>query len=363
MAPIRHGLMRLVLSILLALQPVLAVTRSGTLLPRVAPSSSVSLSSAPSSMSTQDATTCNGRSEYCARSYSNITFIGAHDSPFVGPLPQHNQNIDIEAQLNMGIRYLQGQTHRSPLVNTIIELCHTSCFLEDAGSLESFLKTIKKWLDAHPNEVVSLLLTNGDSVPVTEFGNIFAKSGIAQYAYTPSANPLLIADWPTLGDLISSGKRLVVFLDYGADTSKVDYILDEFAYYFETAYDVTDPSFSNCGIDRPPGASGEGRMGIVNHFLDIEVFPGVLIPDREHSGTTNAATGSGSIGAQAALCAGLYGRAPNVVLADFVDKGEVIKAQNSLNGFTSAAPSKKTVNFVVHRLLISAMLVQALRSI
>ncbi|KAJ5143611.1 uncharacterized protein N7515_002398 [Penicillium bovifimosum] len=252
--------------------------------------------------------------------------------PFVGPLPQHNQNIDIEAQLDMGIRYLQGQTHRSVLVNTTIELCHTSCFLEDAGSLKSFLKTIKKWLDAHPDEVVTLLLTNGDSVPVTEFGDTFASSGIADYAYTPSANPLLIADWPTLGDLISSGKRLVVFLDYGADPSKVDYILDEFAYYFETAYDITDSSFSSCSIDRPSGAAGEGRMGIVNHFLDIDLF-GVLIPARDKADTTNAATGPGSIGAQAALCAGLYGRAPNVVLADFVDKGEVIKAQNSLNGF------------------------------
>jgi hypothetical protein len=221
MAPLHHGLMRVVLGAFLLLQPVLAATRPGTLLPRVSPSSSVSrasasltvsLSSTPSSMSTQAATTCNGRSEYCTRSYSNITFVGAHDSPFVGPLPQHNQNINIEAQLDMGIRYFQGQTHRSVFENTTIELCHTSCFLEDAGSLESFLMTIKKWLDAHPDEVVSLLLTNGDSVPVTEFGDTFANSGIAEYAYTPSANPLLIADWPTLGDLISSGKRLVVFL-------------------------------------------------------------------------------------------------------------------------------------------------------
>lgn len=112
----------------------------------------------------------------------------------------------------------------------------------------------------------------------------------------------------------------------------MNYILDEFAYYFETAYGVTDPSFSNCSIDRPPGAAATGRMGIVNHFLDIDVF-GVKIPARQRADTTNAATGQGSIGAQAALCAGLYGRAPNLVLADFVDKGDVITAQNNLNGF------------------------------
>jgi hypothetical protein len=158
------------------------------------------------------ATTCNGHSEYCTRSYSNITFVGSHDSPFVGPLPQQNQNIDVTAQLDMGIRYLQAQTHHSVFDKNTLELCHTSCFLEDAGTLKSFLETVKKWLDANPNEVVTLLLTNGDSAAISEFGDTFSSSGVNSYAYTPSANPLSISDWPTLGELISSGKRLVVFL-------------------------------------------------------------------------------------------------------------------------------------------------------
>jgi hypothetical protein len=112
----------------------------------------------------------------------------------------------------------------------------------------------------------------------------------------------------------------------------VNYIHDEFAYYFETAYDVTDASFSSCSIDRPAGASAGSRMGLVNHFLDLEVF-GIKVPAQKKAAHTNAATGEGSIGAQASLCEGLYGRAPNVILADFVDKGEVIKAQRTLNGF------------------------------
>lgn len=121
-------------------------------------------------------------------------------------------------------------------------------------------------------------------------------------------------------------------VDYGADTAKVDYILDEFAYYFETPYDVTDASFSDCSIDRPAGAAATGRMYIVNHFLDVDIF-GIKVPDRLHAAKTNAATGEGSIGAQASECEALYHRAPNVVLADFVDKGDVIEAQDDLNGF------------------------------
>ena len=208
MTKINQRLPRAMLGALLFLQPVLAISGTGTLVQR-ASQSSAHVSSP--SMSTL-ATTCNGRSEYCTRSYSNITFIGSHDSAFVGPLPQQNQNIDIKAQLDMGVRYLQVQTHRSIIDEDVIELCHTSCLLEDAGPLKEYLETIKTWLDANPNEVVSLLLTNGDSVPITEFGDTFSSSGIANYAYVPSANPLPITNWPTLGDMISSGKRLVVFL-------------------------------------------------------------------------------------------------------------------------------------------------------
>ncbi|KAJ5224269.1 uncharacterized protein N7469_007772 [Penicillium citrinum] len=319
-----HNLQRL----LLALCGTLLLSRTSWGAP-----SADSLSSRKAASTDTTASTCNGHSEYCDRSYSNITFVGSHDSPFVGKLPQQNQNIDIKKQLDMGVRYLQAQTHHSILDKNVLQLCHTSCILEDAGTLKSFLDTVKDWLDANPNEVITLLLTNGDSVDITEFGDTFHESGISDYAFVPSStpNPLSIDKWPTIGELISSGKRLVVFLDYGADANKVDFILNEFNYYFETAYDVTDSSFSNCSIDRPSGASASGRMYIVNHFLDVDIF-GVKVPDRKHASETNAATGDGSIGAQASLCEGQYHRAPNVVLLDFVDKGDAIKAQIDLNG-------------------------------
>lgn len=158
--------------------------------------------------------TCNGQAAYCTRRYSNITQIGAHDSPFVGPLPQQNQNLPVTKQLDFGIRFLQGQTHKNPLDNSIIELCHTSCFLEDAGPLKSFLGTVKTWLDTHPNEVVTLLLTNQDSFPVSKFDEVFADSGIKQYAFIPPSSPNVLAmdKWPTLSEMINNGKRLVVFL-------------------------------------------------------------------------------------------------------------------------------------------------------
>ena len=69
-------------------------------------------------------------------------------------------------------------------------------------------------------------------------------------------------------------------------------------------------------------------MYIVNHFLDIEIA-GITIPDNAADEATNAATGVGSIGAQVALCEGLYGRGPVGILVDYFDRGDVFTAQNN----------------------------------
>lgn len=92
------------------------------------------------------------------------------------------------------------------------------------------------------------------------------------------------------------------------------YILDEFSYYYETHYDVTDASFPDCSIDRPSGSSGDGRMGIMNHMLHLEILSDVQIPFELEAGTTNSLE---SINAQSSICDGLYGRPPNVVLVSF----------------------------------------------
>lgn len=284
---------------------------------------------------------CNGHPELCNRKYSNITFIGSHDAPFVGSLPSDNQDLSITAQLNAGIRFLQGQTHKSPSLlgnSKTLDLCHSKCLLEDAGSLTSFLTTLKTWLDNNPNEVLTLLLTNGDNVDISLFSAAFtAANGITKYTFTPTTTsgvPLQPPTWPTLSQLITANTRLVVFLDYGANTAKTPYILDEFAYFFEDAFDTTDPSFADCSVNRPPHADPKGRMYIANHFLSSEIA-GLDVPDRADVGTTNAATGGkGSIGKQAGTCAALYGRNPNCVLVDFEDKGQVFRAQSALNGLS-----------------------------
>lgn len=278
-------------------------------------------------------TECNGNAAFCSRRYSNVSFVGTHDSAFVGNMsdPRINQEESVTDQLNAGIRFLQAQTH---VINATLSMCHTSCAELYAGPLNTYLSTVKSWLDANPNEVLTMLLVNGDNVDVTQFGAVFTAVGLADSAFIPSTTPdtLDIGCWPTYQQLLDAGTRIVVFLDSNADETAVPYILTEFNYFFETPYDTTDPSFPECTLDRPANSSADGKMYIVNHFLDKELIPGIDIPDNDADFTTNAATGNGSIGAQADLCTSTYGRVPNFVLVDMFDRGNVFTAQDALNG-------------------------------
>lgn len=90
-------------------------------------------------------------------------------------------------------------------------MCHTSCLELDAGTLATYLAPVKTFLDANPDEVVTLLLTNGDAISVSDFASVFESVGLSQYVFTPSGT-LTLDQWPTLQAMIDAGTRLVVWM-------------------------------------------------------------------------------------------------------------------------------------------------------
>ena len=90
--------------------------------------------------------------------------------------------------------------------------------------------------------------------------------------------------------MIDSGKRVVVFLDAGADTDRsVPYILPEFQMIWETPFSVTDPNFP-CSVDRISGPlSTEDHMYMINHSLNKNVLDtGIIVSDPKDAPTTNS---------------------------------------------------------------------------
>ncbi|TNY21240.1 PLC-like phosphodiesterase [Rhodotorula diobovata] len=278
-------------------------------------------------------TACNGHEEFCSRSYSNVSIIGAHNSYGVraGSIAA-NQNYTVETQLDDGIRLLQVQGHMN---GDELHLCHTLCLLLDGGTFTSYLSTVKSWLDSNPNEVVTILMVNSEGISPTVWAQSYKDSGLDSYAYTPSSTPVAYSAWPTYQELIDAGTRVVSFLAQNADTSSVPYLLDEFTNVWETPYGQTDNSFP-CTVDRVTGSS-DNKMYLVNHYLDVnQTILGTTVPVPATSSLeeTNAVNGTGSLGAQAETCLAQHGYYPTFTLVDYYDvgNGSVFEYAAKLNG-------------------------------
>ncbi|KAI0039100.1 PLC-like phosphodiesterase [Auriscalpium vulgare] len=277
------------------------------------------------------ATTCNGHPELCDRSFGNVTFVGAHDSYAVGVNNlATNQDYNVTQQLNDGIRMLQMQAHN---LSGTIQLCHTSCSLFNGGTLQNYLTSVKSWMDANANDVVSLLIVNSDGFLPSDYDSVFKAAGLDTLSYAPDSASIQAGSWPTLGSLIDSGKRLLTFLDAGADFTSVPYIIDEFTNIWETAFDVTDTTF-DCTVNRTKGDPST-EMYLINHFLD-KIVLGQPTPDQASANVTNSVSGVGSLGAQVDTCAAANGRNPNFMLVDFYEfgGGSVFQVAATANGVT-----------------------------
>ncbi|KIY51257.1 PLC-like phosphodiesterase [Fistulina hepatica ATCC 64428] len=299
-----------------------------------------------SSAPARRATTCNGYSEFCDRSYGNISFVGAHDSYAVGTDDlAANQDYGVTQQLNDGIRMLQLQAHN---LSGTIELCHTSCDLYDGGSLEKYLTTVKTWMDGNTTDVVSILIVNYDNLAATAYQSVYEAVGLDTLSFSPSNASLAYTAWPTLGEMIGNGTRLVTYLDNQADYASVSWLLDEFTNIWETAYDVTSTDF-NCNVNRSKGDSSDSstEMYLINHFLDESIL-GELVPDVAAANQTNAVNGTGSLGTQVDTCETEWGRPPNFMLVDYYEygNGSVFEVAATINGVkydpTVAVPTPKS---------------------
>jgi len=99
-------------------EPLTMLVTSGSLIP-TATISEVSLPT-----NTQP---CNGYVEFCTRSYGNITYVAAHNSPFVMQNNvAANQNLGVTEQLNDGIRMCKfGEPHNDMKMLIVKKICST----------------------------------------------------------------------------------------------------------------------------------------------------------------------------------------------------------------------------------------------
>ncbi|KAI1771288.1 PLC-like phosphodiesterase [Hypoxylon cercidicola] len=313
----------------------------GSVTSSFAVASASSTASAAASTSTE---ACNNSPDLCGRTYNNVTHMGAHDSAFLRDESTSNsiagnQYFNATVALDAGLRLLQAQVHD---LDGVIELCHTSCSLLDAGPLETWLGSIKSWMDGNPNEVVTILLVNSDNKDVAEFGSVFSGTGIDRYGYTPSGT-----GWPMLQEMISADTRLVTFIASISADAEYPYLLNEFDHVFETAYEVTSLAGFNCTLDRPSSqdsagaAVAAGLMPLMNHFKYNLLAASIEVPDADNIGTTNSplTATAGNLGLHAQTCNDQWGVKPTFVLVDFFSEGPAVATADNLNGIKAVGRS------------------------
>ncbi|KAJ2809145.1 hypothetical protein H4R20_000324 [Coemansia guatemalensis] len=286
-----------------------------------------------------DSSSCNGYSELCSKRFNEVAYATTHNSYAHGDNIAANQNKDIRQQLDDGIRGFMLDLYKlesGPADDPY--LCHTSCTLLNGGKLVDALKDFKTFLDANKDEVVTIFIENGQPFSAADMAKAFTTAGLEDYAFSPSdassSNESSSAggsssdsgfEWPSLKDMIDSGKRLVVFTDSNADAS-VPWILNENSYAVQTSYTVEEGSSFDC---KP--LKQIQPLWVMNHF----VFTNYTVlgfnferPSPNSAGSVNTLK---SIVDQSKLCSN-DGHFANFVTVDYYDVGDTFKAVAEING-------------------------------
>jgi hypothetical protein len=295
---------------------------------------------------------CNNAPELCTKPYDTITYLGAHDSPFIRDASTQfssfgNQFFRTTTQLDAGVRLLSTQVHIAKNERTgkrELHVCHSSCDLFDAGPFRDWLLEIRLWMDANPYDVVTLVLVNMDKVDARELEGVYSEADIARYGYVPpkinKAPPPSndsVRTWPTLDEMINRGERLVTFVNpLKPDLENAPYLLDEFTFLWENAFEVTDPRKFSCAPDRPQnqtidGMRESGRLFLMNHLLYWQQAFGIQVPDIRVVHTTNGWKGTGSLGEHIVACSNEVRRQPTFILVDFFNVGPAIETVDIFN--------------------------------
>jgi hypothetical protein len=219
-------------------------------------------------------TACNGAPALCSRRLNEVLFPGTHNSMSAADSPGWlfaNQRHDVPRQLQDGIRLLLLDAHwgvRGPhgrvrtdlpaegsrrnraakALGSVVAvrvaerlagrvglgtlrgqrevwLCHTLCEL-GATSMQETLGEVRRFLDAHPGELVVVFIE--PSVPAWAIAREFRNAGLVDRIATLRRDRPL----PTLGSLLRAGKQLVVLGEH--DTEGVPWYLDGFSFIQDT---------------------------------------------------------------------------------------------------------------------------------
>lgn len=261
-----------------------------------------------------EALVCNGSELLCDRSYDSVAFATSHngmsnqDEDWVAPNHRHG----IERQLTDGVRALMLDVH---YWDDQVLLCHRWCEVQGSSigqrPLVDALGAIGTFLQDNPGEVISIIFES--YVSAEQLAAVFDEAALVPLLHEQP----LDAAWPKLGQMVESGRRLVVFSDEQPGEPAWHHDLWEHA--FETDWDVQAEEDFYCDKRR---GSEDHALFILNHFV-TDPFA-----SEQAAASVNA---QDFLFERATSCWDHWGRIPNFVTVDFYSIGDLIQVVAELN--------------------------------
>ena len=136
-----------------------------------------------------------------------------------------------------------------------IYMCHNLCEI-GATLFRDELERIRSWLERNPREVLVIIIQ--DLVAPQDVAAAFESAGLTQYAHTQEFD----APWPTLLEMIESGRRIVVMAEN--DGGGVPWYHDAFAFVQETPYTFETVNDFSC---KPNRGRSDSPLFMINHWI------------------------------------------------------------------------------------------------
>ncbi len=252
---------------------------------------------------------CNGAAALCDVPFDQVTLPGTHNSMSNGDegwlFP--NQQHGLTRQLEDGVRGMLLDTHAW---EGGLYLCHSDCLLGSLDLVEG-LGRLTAFLEAHPNEVLALFFEDG--ISAGETAGAFADSGLLPFVYAHPGG-----DWPTLGQMIDAGTRVVVAAQSGGPPPPWHH--RGWDLWFDTPYSFASIDAFNCDLNR---GQASNPLFLVNHWVSNPL-------SLESSAVE--ANRADVLLPRAQACAAAFDRPINLLAVDHYAVGDLFDVVRSLNG-------------------------------
>jgi Phosphatidylinositol-specific phospholipase C, X domain len=260
---------------------------------------------------------CNGHPELCDRRFDSVAFATTHNSynyeigfsQFFAP----NQDFDVARQLRDGVRALMLDVYDESGELVV----YHGFALTGSEPLSVPLEHLHEFLDSNSREIVSIIFET--TVDGNTISNALTDAGLIDYVHTQSTG----APWPTLSNMIESGKRLVIFTENQALAGTPPWFHYAWGNIFDTPYDFGSQADFSCDINR--GNSGNALF-LVNHWVSLPIV-GTGIKD-----SAAVVNDEGVLWPRVQNCMAQNGHIANFVAVDFYRQGDLFRVVDSING-------------------------------